>query len=326
MTENFGDFKMKALTFDGKELKLTEIPKPIPKENEVLIKVAKAGICNTDHEIIKGYIPNFNGVLGHEFFGFVEKAEDKNLIGKRVSGEINLACGTCEFCQKGLGRHCPNRTVFGIINKNGAFAEYVTLPKENVIEIPSEIPDERAVFIEPLAAACEILEQVKISPNDEVLLIGDGKLSLLIARVLHTTGCKLTVLGKHQDKLETLEEVGISTVLLEKFKPKPFDIVVEASGNSTAFELGLNCTKPRGIFVLKSTYAGGINFNPALVVVNEITLIGSRCGRFEDAVKFLQTYQPTLEKIIHSEFDFSEALKAFEKSSQKNTLKVILNF
>ncbi|KAA3599318.1 MAG: alcohol dehydrogenase [Calditrichaeota bacterium] len=317
---------MKALTFDGKELKLTEIPKPVPTENEVLIKVAKAGICNTDHEIIKGYIPNFNGILGHEFFGYVKEAQDKNLIGKRVSGEINLACGTCEFCEKGLGRHCPNRSVFGIINRNGAFSEYVTLPKENVIEIPSEIPDERAVFIEPLAAACEILEQVKILPNHEVLLIGDGKLALLIARVLHSTGCKLKVLGKHQDKLETLGEVGISTVLLENFTPKTFDVVVEASGNSTAFELGLSCTKPRGTFVLKSTYAGGINFNPALVVVNEITMIGSRCGRFEDAVKFLQNHKPTLEKMIHSEFEFSKALEAFENSAQRNTLKVILNF
>lgn len=317
---------MKALTFDGKKLKISEIPKPIPNEDEVLIKVSKAGICNTDHEITKGYVPNFTGVLGHEFLGFVEEAQDKNLVGKRVSGEINLACGICNFCKKGLERHCPNRTVLGIINRNGAFAEYLILPKQNVIEIPNEIPDERAIFIEPLAAACEILEQVQILPLHEVLLIGDGKLALLIARFLHSTGCKLKILGKHQDKLDTLEEIGISTVLLQNFAPKSFDIVVEASGNSTAFEFGLNCTKPRGTFVLKSTYAGGINFNPAQVVVNEITMIGSRCGKFQDALKFLLNHKPALEKMIHLEFDFTKALEAFETSALKDTLKVILNF
>ncbi len=314
---------MKAVYFDG-NLKVCEVEKPKRKKGEVLIRVALAGICNTDHEIIKGYIPNFRGIPGHEFFGYAEEADDKSLIGKRVTSEINIACGKCEFCNKGLGRHCSNRKVLGIINKNGAMAEHVTVPKENVIEIPSSIPDINAIFIEPLAAALEILEQVNINKDHTVLLIGDGKLALLIARVIYKTGCKLTVVGKHPNKLSLLNDRSTKKFLLDSFKPSFFDIVIEASGNPSAFTLGLACVKPRGIFVLKSTYADGFSFNPSSIVVNEVTLIGSRCGRFKDAIKFLEKHKPGLEKMISKEFPLEDALEAFNYSAKPDSLKVVL--
>jgi len=314
---------MKAVFFDG-ALKLSDVERPERAGHEVLIRVSHAGICNTDHEIIRGYVPGFNGILGHEFLGHVEEADDRSLIGRRVTAEINISCGKCEFCKKGLGRHCINRSVLGIINKNGAMAEYVAIPQENVFEIPSSIPDTDAIFIEPLAAALEILDQVVIGKEHSVLLIGDGKLALLIARVMSTTGCSLTVVGKHPEKLGLLEDLGIKTVPAGTFKQSPFDIVIEASGNPSAFALGLECVKPRGTFVLKSTYAGGFVFNPSAVVVNEITLMGSRCGRFEAAIKFLQMHKPGLETMISREFPIDDALEAFAYSARPDSLKVVL--
>ena len=314
---------MKAVFFDG-ALKLSDVERPERAGHEVLIRVSHAGICNTDHEIIRGYVPGFNGILGHEFLGHVEEADDRSLIGRRVTAEINISCGKCEFCKKGLGRHCINRSVLGIINKNGATAEYVAVPSENVFEIPPSIPDEDAIFIEPLAAALEILDQVVIGKEHSVLLIGDGKLALLIARVMSTTGCSLTVVGKHPEKLGLLEGPGIKTALAGTFKQSPYDIVIEASGNPSAFALGLGCVKPRGTFVLKSTYAGGLEFNPSSIVVNEMTLMGSRCGRFEAAIEFLQKYQPGLETMISREFPIEDALEAFAYSARSDSLKVVL--
>ncbi|HEX8949968.1 MAG TPA: alcohol dehydrogenase catalytic domain-containing protein [Dissulfurispiraceae bacterium] len=297
---------------------------PVRKNGEVLIKVSMAGICNTDHEITRGYVPGFRGVIGHEFFGYVEDADNKSLTGRRVTAEINNACGKCEFCVKGLGRHCSNRTVLGIINRDGAMAEYVTVPEENVVEIPPDIPDAHAIFIEPLAAALEILEQVRIGKEQSALLIGDGKLALLIALVMQTTGCDLTMLGKHSEKLAIAGDAGIKTVLLESFRKSAYDIIIEASGNPSAFQLGLECLKPRGIFILKSTYTGGFSFNPSSIVVNEITLIGSRCGRFAEAIRFLEQHKPPLEKLISAEYPLEEALAAFKRSEQPGALKVVL--
>ncbi|MBI3814203.1 MAG: alcohol dehydrogenase catalytic domain-containing protein [Nitrospinae bacterium] len=323
---------MKAVIFDG-TLKVCDVKQPKRGKDEVLIKVSHASICNTDHEIMKGYIPNFKGILGHEFFGFVVDADDKKYIGNRVTGEINIACGGCELCKKGLGRHCPHRSVLGIQNKDGAFAEFVTLPLKNVVEIPPDIPDSHAIFIEPLAAALEILEQVTITQDHSVLLIGDGKLALLIAYVLQSIGCNLTVVGKHPHKLKLLEKSGIKTTLFNPPSPPfnkggkggvKFDIVVEASGNPSGFNLGLECVKPRGILVLKSTYAAPFNFNPFSIVVNEITVVGSRCGRFEKAIHFLQTHKLPFEKLISSVFDLKDAPAAFKFSARHESLKVLL--
>ena len=314
---------MKAVCFDG-SLKLCDVDKPKPADSEVLIRVSLAGICNTDHEITRGYIPGFNGIPGHEFLGYVEEADDSSLIGRRVTAEINISCGKCELCRKGLGRHCSSRSVLGIINRNGAMAEYVVVPQENVFEIPSSIPDTDAIFIEPLAAALEILEQVSIGKEQTVLLLGDGKLALLIARVISTTGCSLTMVGKHPEKLELLDGLGIETILSGDFKPSSYDIVIEASGNPSAFALGLECVKPRGAFVLKSTYAGSMSFNPSAIVVNEITLTGSRCGRFEAAIKFLEEQRPGVGKMISREFPMESALEAFAYSAQPGSLKVVL--
>jgi threonine dehydrogenase-like Zn-dependent dehydrogenase len=315
---------MKAVVFDDR-LKVVEREKPRRLPGEVLIRVERAGICNTDHEIIRGYVPGFSGILGHEFFGYVEEADDFSLAGKRVTAEINISCGECEFCRKGLGRHCANRAVLGIIGKGGAMAEYVAVPRRNVIEIPESITGMDAILIEPLAAVLEILEQTDIGKGDTVLLLGDGKLAQLIALVLGKTSCSLTAVGKHDYKLALIEKnTGARTISLDAFKPSAFDIVIEASGNPSAFTLGLSCVKPRGIFVLKSTYAGGFNFNPSPVVVNEITIIGSRCGRFVEAIRFLERYKPDLGDLISAEFPIDEALEAFEYSRRPDSLKVVL--
>ncbi|MFQ6114728.1 MAG: alcohol dehydrogenase catalytic domain-containing protein, partial [bacterium] len=236
-------------------LKLKEIELPIPKKNEALIKLLMAGICNTDLEIVKGYM-GFEGVLGHEFVGLVEQASGQKWIGKRVCGEINLGCGQCSYCQQSLSRHCPDRTVLGILDKDGAFAEYVTLPIENLHFIPDSIADKYAVFVEPLAAALEILEQVHLEPSDKVAVVGDGKLGLLICQVLRLTGCRLFLIGKHNRKLSLAKSWGVKALLPEQLADGKFDIVVEASGSPSGFSTAMNLVRPRGTVVLKSTYHG----------------------------------------------------------------------
>jgi 2-desacetyl-2-hydroxyethyl bacteriochlorophyllide A dehydrogenase len=315
---------MMAALFKDKLMLSQDVPKPQRKENEVLIKVTLAGICNTDHEITRGYVPGFDGIPGHEFIGIVEEADDAEWIGKKCTAEINFACGDCHYCHNHMDRHCPNRSVLGIINQNGAFAQYITAPKKNVILIPPAIPDLHAVFIEPLAAALEILDQVKIHPDSKVLLFGDGKLGLLIGHVMASTGCDLTVVGKHKEKLDLLDYENVERVLLDDFKDDQFDVAIEATGNATAFDRALVNVKPQGTLVLKSTYASGLHFNPALVVVNEINIVGSRCGLFSNAVKFLLNHHVHFEKMISSEFPLSDVINAFEASSAPDSLKVLL--
>jgi threonine dehydrogenase-like Zn-dependent dehydrogenase len=315
---------MKALFCKNGELSLDDIPVPVRKNGEILIRVHHAGICSTDLEILKGYVPGFNGVLGHEFFGFIEEADDAALIGKRATAEINFGCGDCGFCKIGLGRHCPDRTVLGIINRQGAFAEYLSVPAENVIQIPSTLSDSSAVLIEPLAAALEIFEQVSITEEHKVLLIGDGRLAQLIALAFSCKEYSLTAVGRHSEKLDLMAARGTTTCASDIFTPSPFDIVIEASGSPSGFQLGLLCVKPRGTMVLKSTHAAGFQFNPAPLVVNEITVVGSRCGRFEEAVRFLINFHPDLSYMISAKYPFSQAPWAFARAKQKNALKVIL--
>jgi 2-desacetyl-2-hydroxyethyl bacteriochlorophyllide A dehydrogenase len=314
---------MRSVFFDG-TLAIKELPKPQRTENEVLIRVILAGICNTDHEIIRGYVPGFEGILGHEFIGIVEEADDISLVGKRCTAEINFACGTCSYCRDGLQRHCPNRSVLGIINRNGTFAQYITAPRENLVIIPDSIPDENAIFIEPLAAALEILEQVNIPRSSKVLLLGDGKLAMLIGHVIASIGCELTIVGKHPEKMGLLKYDQIHTVLKNEFKNEMYDFVIEATGNAEAFDLAVANVKPRGTIILKSTYAGDVHFNLSPVVVNEITIIGSRCGLFNRAIDFLLKQKISFENMISAEYLLDNALDAFKFSESPNAIKVLL--
>lgn len=315
---------MKALRYDT-ELKIRDIPRPARAPGEALIRVTLAGICNTDLEITRGYVPGFDGVPGHEFIGLIEEADDPALIGKRATAEINCSCGKCAYCAAGLGRHCPRRTVLGIINRQGAFAEYVTVPAAQLVMIPDTIPDSQAIFLEPMAAALEILSQVAIDPQKTVLLLGDGKLAQLIARALSSTGCDLTVVGKHSEKLDHLRDLPCRTVLLDDFGSSAFDIVTEATGNPDAFELGLSCVRPRGTMVLKSTYARAFPFNPARIVVDEITVVGSRCGVFADALSFFEDHPHPLDHLISDRFPLTQASEAFARAESSDSMKVVLD-
>jgi alcohol dehydrogenase len=237
---------MKALVFN-RTLQIEEMAKPKTAEDEALIRVRMAGICNTDIEITRGYM-GFRGVLGHEFVGDVVASDRDEWMGKRVVGDINLGCGECEYCRTGLRRHCPQRRVTGILDKDGAFAEFIAYPVTNLFTIPDSISDEEAVFIEPLAAACEILEQVHIEPTHRIAVVGDGKLGQLIARVLRLTGCRLTVYGMSERKLGLLGPLGIETILAESHRNDKYDVVVEASGSPSGFAKALELVKPRGVF------------------------------------------------------------------------------
>ena len=317
---------MKALVFD-KELKLSKNePLPVVPKGEALIRVLIAGICNTDLEITKGYM-DFTGIPGHEFVGVVEEINDtdQKLLGKRVVGDINCACGVCEYCKTDMGRHCPNRTTLGIQGRNGCFAEYISLPVVNLVEVPSSIPDQLAVFTEPLAAGFEILEQLKISSNQEVLIVGDGRLGLLINHALSTTGAKITHTGKYADKLKLIKDNNCQTILIDKLPDKKYDIVVEATGSISGFEFSLKHTKPRGTLVLKSTLASNQQFDMNSVVINEITIVGSRCGLFQPALDYLAT-GVDLSQMVTAIYPIEKGLEAFQTAKTKEALKVLIDF
>lgn len=315
---------MKALVYDG-ELALKDIPIPDPAPTEALVRVHVAGICKTDVEITRGYM-EFRGILGHEFVGTVEASPDPNLLGTRVVGEINAGCGKCSFCKQGLQRHCLDRTVLGILGRNGAMAEYLVLPAENLVAVPEGISDDQAVFTEPVAAATEILEQVAIRPADRVLVIGDGKLGILIGMVLRLTGCDLLVAGKHPQKLQLLARKGGGVILVEELMTgtERFDVVVEASGNPSGWRLAVQKVKPRGTIVLKSTYHGELNFNPAPLVIDEITVVGSRCGLFAPALRLLRMGLVDPLPLISDVYTIDAGEEAFRKSQEKGTIKVVL--
>lgn len=319
---------MRALVFNNKlELK-QDFEKPTPKENEALIKVKLVGICNTDYEITKGYM-GYNGILGHEFVGVVEEinGEDKSLLGKRVVGEINLGCKNCDYCAKGLERHCPNRQTLGIFNKDGCFADYVTLPLSNLLEVNEKINDETAVFVEPLAAALEILEQLHIKPYEKVCVLGDGKLGLITALALNASNVDVTLVGKHKNKLDIAKEQNVKTMLLENLKQednKSFDVVVEATGRVSGFETSLSLVKPRGVLVLKSTIATGKELNLAPIVIDEITVLGSRCGQFAPALRLMEKNVIDFSKLVSAKLSFDDAVLGFEKNKENNTIKILL--
>lgn len=315
---------MKALYLQDL-LEFKDIPIPAPKENEALVKVEMAGICNTDLELLRGYM-GFQGVLGHEFVGVVEKAGEPEWLGKRICGEINFGCGKCAYCRRGLSRHCPTRTVLGILNQNGAFAEYVILPVENLHEVPESLPNSAAVFVEPLAAALEILEQIQVGPNSEAAVIGDGKLGLLICQALRLTGGKISLIGKHNRKLALARSWGIETLKIGEVDDRSFDVVVEASGSASGFATAMQAVCPRGTIVLKSTYHGNLEIDTAPIVIDEVTIVGSRCGPFDSAIRTLQNNLVQVEDLIDMTYPFSQALEAFEHAGKHDSLKILLDF
>lgn len=314
---------MRALRFENQQLHLAEIPAP-NRAGEALVRVTMAGVCNTDLEIVRGYA-NFNGTLGHEFVGVVESSPDASQIGCRVVGEINAGCGQCDLCLQSDPRHCANRTVLGIHGRDGAFAEYLNLPAINLLKVPDSISDEQAVFTEPLAAACEILDQVSIAQNHRVAVIGDGKLGQLIARVLATTNCDLTLIGKHAEKLRLAAQAGIATQLLSEIDvARQCDFVVEASGAAAGLQLALKLVKPRGAIILKSTFHDTVTLDTSRIVVDEISIIGSRCGRFDKALALLESRQINVESLIVAEYPLTDGVAAMQHARTAGTLKVLL--
>ena len=319
---------MKAVVFD-KVLKFdNNYPKPVPQKGEALIRVKLAGICNTDYEITKGYM-GYVGILGHEFVGVVEdvNSDDKSLIGKRVVAEISWGCDDpdCEWCAKKNYRHCPNRHTIGIWKKDGCMAEYITLPVNILFEVPDNVSDEQSVFVEPLAAACEIIEQLHIEPTSKVLVLGDGKLGLTTALALRAFNLDVLLVGKHQNKLDIANAQGVKTVLLQDFViEKKYDVVVEATGTASGFETSMSLTKPRGILVLKSTVASGKELNLAPIVIDEITVLGSRCGQFAPALRLLENNRIDFSPFISGIYPIEKSLEAFEANKAKDSLKILI--
>jgi threonine dehydrogenase-like Zn-dependent dehydrogenase len=313
---------MHALWLENNKIDLRDV-RPSRKPGEALIKIRKAGICSTDLELVKGYYP-YTGILGHEFVGEVIEADDASWIGQRVVGEINVVCNQCEQCLNGRSTHCENRTVLGIVNRDGTFAEFTQLPITNLHRVPDSVSDEMAVFTEPLAASLEIQQQVQIKPTDRVLLVGAGRLGQLIAQTLALTGCDLRVVARHARQQTLLKGRGIKLVTEEEIEPWRWDVVVEATGSPGGFALARKAIRPRGTLVMKSTYKGELSVNFSSIVVDEIHIVGSRCGPFAPALRLMESRQVDPTVLIAEEFELENALKAFERAAEPGTLKVLL--
>lgn len=309
---------MLALRVNKNRLTIRDIEKPA-NADEALVRVVLSGICNTDLEIARGYA-GFKGTIGHEFVGVVEET------GRRVVGEINAGCGKCDLCRAGDARHCASRTVLGIHGRDGAHAEFLQLPAINLLPVPDNVPNEHAVFTEPLAAACGILERVRVTDAHRVAVIGDGKLGLLCAQVVALTGASVLLIGKHAAKLRIAERRGIETTSpkLAAKRKRQFDIVVEASGSATGFGLALELLRPRGQLVLKSTFHGKTELDAAPIVVDEISLVGSRCGRFGPALELLKKKAVDVDSLISEEYPLAKGVHAMRRAGTKGVLKVLL--
>jgi len=313
---------MRAVTFSDGAIKFRDdYPRPEPTSDEVLVRVTRAGICDTDLQIVAGYM-SYRGVLGHEFVGV---AEGGSLAGQRVVGEINCSCGQCDLCLGGLANHCPNRTVLGILGRDGAFADYLTLPERNLHAVPDELSDDEAVFVEPLAAAFQITRQVRLSERTRVLVLGDGKLGYLVAQVVKLQNAPVTVAGKYPEKLELLEHVGVGTVAVDELRRLPaFDVVVDATGSPSGIELALQVVRPRGTVVVKTTVAERTELKLADVVVNEITLVGSRCGPFPAAIEALKQRRIEVIPLIQDIYSLAHAEAAIAAAAKPGARKVLL--
>jgi len=350
---------MLALRYENQKLSLADPAKPAA-DGEAIVRVTLSGICNTDLEIARGYA-GFEGTLGHEFVGVIEElptnvsearasagarqpgelslsttprglpALGPQLVelltrGQRVVGEINAGCGICDLCRAGDPRHCPARTVLGIVGRDGAHAEFLKLPVVNLIPVPDSISDEHAVFTEPLAAACGILDHVSLTKDTSVAVIGDGKLGLLCAQVLETTGAPVTLIGKHQNKLQIAARRSVEILTLDRSRSEKgkFDVIVEASGSSSGFDLALDLVRPRGTVALKSTFHGKTDFDAARIVVNEIRVVGSRCGRFLPALELLEQHKVDVGSLISERFALSDGVRAMQRAGDEGVLKVLL--
>jgi alcohol dehydrogenase len=305
---------MKALVFDGHLSFRDDHPLPNPPPGEVLVQVRRAGICNTDIEITRGYM-SYRGVLGHEFVGVLSD-------GSRVVGEINASDGTCDTCRRGDVTHCRNRSVLGIFKRDGTMAEYLTLPARNLHRVPDAVTDTQAVFVEPLAAALEITERIHVRPSQCVAIIGDGKLGLLVAQVLQLTGCHVRVVGRHARKLEILRRRGIPALDKPTEHGGRFEVVVDCSGQASGFELARQLLRPRGTLVLKSTFHGAQEMVMAPVVIDEIMVVGSRCGPFEPALRLLERRLIDVETLLDAEYPIAQGVEAFQRAMTPGTLKV----
>ena len=324
---------MRALWLEDGAITLRDdVAAPAPPRGEALVRVLRAGICRTDLELVRGYYP-FTGVLGHEFVGRVEEGPAE-LVGRRVVGEINATCSSCRACMAGRSSHCENRTVLGIVGRHGAFAEYLTLPARNLHVVPDSISTDAATFTEPVAAALEIQQQVPVRPDDRVLVVGDGKLGQLVAQTLSLVGCELLVLGRHERKLALLQAEGIPTRLVAAephrelessvFEPGRFDLAIECTGNAGGFALARRSLRPRGVLVMKSTYAGELTLDASSIVVDEITLVGSRCGPFAPALRLLAEGLIEVAPLVSARYPLVAAPEAFAHAARPGVLKVLL--
>jgi threonine dehydrogenase-like Zn-dependent dehydrogenase len=313
---------MRAIVLETDDVQVDLVRRaPAPAAEEVMVRVTRAGVCETDLQLIKGYM-GFRGVLGHEFVGV---AESGPLAGQRVVGEINCACWQCDTCRSGLPTHCPNRTVLGILNHDGAFADLIAVPQRNLHRVPDSIPDDIAVFTEPVAAAFQIPAQIEIAGPERIVVLGDGRLGNLCAQVLASMVDQVLVVGKHREKLALLEAMGLQTALLSDDLPqRSFDIVVDCTGSESGLPTALTLVRPRGTIVLKTTVAGAQTLAWAPFVIDEVTLLGSRCGPFDRALNALEHGLVDVEPLITDRFSLSNGLMALERAQQKGVLKVLL--
>lgn len=330
---------MQALTLENGKLSFrVDRPQPKPEPDEVLIRVRLAGICSTDLELVKGYAGGFKGILGHEFVGVVEGSgspDNIGWIGTCVVGTINLGCGKCHVCLRDGPEHCPNRTTLGIHNRDGVFAEFVTLPVANLLPVPESISDEEAVFTEPLAAALRIRERIKIQPTSRIAVVGPGRLGLLSAQVLALGAGDVTVLGRRMESLALPSQLGLRTGLVEDQADSSYDLVVEATGNDAGFAHSLRLTRPQGMLVLKSTFHGNANINLTKLVVDEITVVGSRCGPFAPALRLLDQNARAggqlragagvqVKPLIDGRYELRDGLEAFDHAARSGVRKILL--
>ena len=313
---------MRALVLNRTLTFKHDYPDPSPAPGESRIRVRMAGICGTDLELARGYM-TFHGVPGHEFVGEVVQTERRDLAGKRVVSEINAACGDCEWCRAGLGRHCPRRTVLGILGRDGAFAEYLCIPDDNLLPVSDSIPDEIAVFTEPVAAAYEIFDQVSLTSNQTILVLGDGRLGAIVAMAIVAQGLRPTIGGHHEDKLARLRSLGFATEM-EDTLTAGLDVVIDCTGSAAGFDRALELVRPRGTIILKSTAAGSAPINLAPIVINEVTVIGSRCGRFAPALAALARGKIDPRQLISAIFPLEDGVAAIAQTGEPSSFKVLL--
>lgn len=313
---------VRAIVFDGELRFRSDVPQRLPADHEVVVDVLVAGVCETDLQLCRGYM-GFGGTLGHEFVGVPRTGR---FAGQRVVGEINCACHQCDTCRQGESNHCPNRTVIGILNHDGAFADSVLIPERNLFAVPDHVPTDHAVFVEPLAAACRIPQQITLSPGDVAVVLGDGRLGNLCAQVLKHHGCRVTVIGKHDGKLRILRDLGIATMRIEEAAGiARVPLVVDCTGSPTGLEAALRIVRPCGTIVLKTTVAADQSIQLAPIVIDEIRVIGSRCGPFDGALKLLADESVEVAPLLSARYALSDGVAAFEHAARKDTLKVLLD-